>query len=76
MLNEALLEALIKYRRFNGKNPDILQVNPKYFRNLLEELNYPEWLIKKKETETETKIKTSLLGVAVELTDAVEKFEL
>ncbi|HHT7228232.1 hypothetical protein ABEY48_14865 [Bacillus mycoides] len=74
MLNEELLEALIKYRRFNGKNPDILQVHPKYFRNLLEELNYPEWLIKKKEAETGTK--KSLLGVAVELTDAVEKFKL
>lgn len=48
MLNEELLEALIKYRKFNGKNPDILQVNPRYFRSLLEELNYPEWLIKKK----------------------------
>ncbi|PEN77321.1 hypothetical protein CN553_31290 [Bacillus cereus] len=72
MLNEELLEALIKYQRFNGEKPDILQVNPQYFRSLLEELNYPEWLIKKKETET----KKSVLGVAVELTDEVEKFEL
>ncbi|MBK5428553.1 MULTISPECIES: hypothetical protein [Bacillus] len=74
MLNEELLEALIKYRRMKGKNPDILQVNPAYFRNLLEELNYPEWIIKKKEIEAEKK--TSLFGVAAKLTDEVGKFEL
>ena len=55
MLNEELLEALIKYRKFNGKNPDILQVNPRYFRSLLEELNYPEWLIKRKKQKQERK---------------------
>lgn len=72
MLNEELLEALIKYRSNNGENPDVLQLNPIYFRNLLEELNYPEWIIKKKETE----MKKSILGVPVELTNSIKKFKM
>ncbi|HDR7413692.1 TPA: hypothetical protein QCX14_003820, partial [Bacillus toyonensis] len=55
-----------------GRNPDVLKLNPTYFRNILEELNYPQWIIKKKMTE----MKKSIFGVSVELTDAVEKFEL
>ncbi|HDR7560480.1 TPA: hypothetical protein QCX44_003373, partial [Bacillus mobilis] len=50
----------------------MLKLNPNYFRNILEELNYPHWIIKKKMTE----MKKSIFGVPVELTDAVEKFEL
>ncbi|RAN74612.1 hypothetical protein [Bacillus sp. SRB_331] len=72
MLNEELLGALVKYRRNKGRNPDMLKLNPTYFKNLLEELNYPEWIIQKKETE----MKKSILGVPVELTDAVKKFEM
>ena len=72
MLNEELLEAIIRYKRNSGKNPHVLKLNPTYFRNILEELNYPEWIIKKKMSE----MKKSIFGVPVELTDAVEKFEL
>ncbi|MGQ0422953.1 hypothetical protein ACT4US_35330 [Bacillus sp. HC-Mk] len=50
----------------------MLKLNPTYFRTILEELNYPEWIIKKKMTE----MKKSIFGVPVEVTDAVEKFEL
>ncbi|EJP86683.1 hypothetical protein COL26_32830 [Bacillus thuringiensis] len=72
MLNEELLEVIIRYKRNTGRNPDVLKLNPTYFRNILEELNYPQWIIKKKMTE----MKKSIFGVSVELTDAVEKFEL
>ncbi|MGG0207694.1 hypothetical protein [Bacillus mycoides] len=72
MLNEELLEVIIKYKRNTGRNPDMLKLNPTCFRNILEELNYPQWIIKKKMTE----MKKSIFGVPVELTDAVEKFEL
>ncbi|OLR27707.1 hypothetical protein [Bacillus cereus] len=72
MLNEELLEAFSNYRRNTGKTPDRLRMNPIYFRNLLEELDYPEWIIKKKEVEK----KRNVFGVPVELTDVVEKFEM
>ena len=72
MLNEELLEVIIKYKRNTGRNPDMLKLNPTYFRNILEELHYPHWIIKKKMTE----MKKSIFGVPVEVTDAVEKFEL
>ncbi|AHA75566.1 MULTISPECIES: hypothetical protein [Bacillus] len=72
MLNEELLEVIIKYKRNTGRNPDMLKLNPTHFRNILEELNYPHWIIKKKMTE----MKKSIFGVPVEVTDAVEKFEL
>ncbi|EJR79932.1 hypothetical protein IK7_03491 [Bacillus cereus VD156] len=72
MLNEELLEVIIKYKRNTGRNPDMLKLNPNYFRNILEELKYPEWIIKKKMSE----MKKSIFGVPVELTDAVKKFEL
>ena len=51
MLNEELLEVIIKYKRNTGRSPDMLKLNPTYFRNILEELNYPQWIIKKKMTE-------------------------
>ncbi|MEH7153415.1 hypothetical protein CN404_17110 [Bacillus thuringiensis] len=72
MLNEELLEVIIKYKRNTRRNPDMLKLNPTYFRTILEELNYPEWIIKKKLTE----MKKSIFGVPVELTDEVEKFEI
>ncbi|MCU4785061.1 hypothetical protein ACD650_11090 [Bacillus anthracis] len=72
MLNEELLEAIIKYKRNIGRNPNMLKLNPTYFRSILEELNYPEWIIEKKMTE----MKKSIFGVPVELIDEVEKFEI
>ncbi|HHB1888990.1 hypothetical protein J0818_28305 [Bacillus cereus] len=73
MLNEELLAALVNYRKINnGKIPDKLRVNPVHFRKLLEELGYTEWMIKKKEKEMEKK----LLGVPIELTEEVRRFEL
>lgn len=48
MLNEELLEVIIKYKRNTGRNPYMLKLNPTYFRNILEELNYPQWIIKRK----------------------------
>ncbi|EEM89516.1 hypothetical protein BK749_16575 [Bacillus thuringiensis serovar vazensis] len=72
MLNEELLEAIIKYKRNIGRNPNMLKLNPTYFRSILEELNYPEWIIEKKITE----MKKSIFGVPVELIDEVEKFEI
>ncbi|HGG0587146.1 hypothetical protein [Bacillus cereus] len=72
MLNEELLEAIIKYKRETGRNPNMLKLNPTYFRSILEELNYPEWIIKKKITE----MKKSIFGVPVELTDEVKEFEI
>ncbi|HDR4365049.1 TPA: hypothetical protein QCP64_001428 [Bacillus cereus] len=72
MLNEELLEAIIKYKRETGRNPNMLKLNPTYFRSILEELNYPEWIIKKKITE----MKKSIFGVPVNLTDEVKEFEI
>ncbi|MBK5495330.1 MAG: hypothetical protein QM671_26875 [Bacillus sp. (in: firmicutes)] len=72
MLNEELLEVIIRYKRNTGRNPNMLKLNPTYFRSILEELNYPEWIIKKKMTE----MKKSIFGVPVELTNEVKKFEI
>ena len=72
MLNEEFLELIITYKNNTGRNPDMLKLHPAYFRAILEELNYPEWIIKKKMTE----MKKSVFGVPVKLTDTVENFEL
>ena len=72
MLNEELLEAIIEYKRETGRNPNMLKLNPTYFRSILEELNYPHWIIKKKITE----MKKSIFGVPVDLTDEVKEFEI
>ncbi|MFT4141217.1 MAG: hypothetical protein QM671_19895 [Bacillus sp. (in: firmicutes)] len=72
MLNEELLEVIITYKRNTGRNPEMLKLHPAYFKKILEELNYPEWIIKKKMTE----MKKSIFGVPLELTDVVETFEL
>ncbi len=34
MLNEELLEVIIRYKRNTGKNPDVLKLNPTYFRRI------------------------------------------
>ncbi|CCW08351.1 Phage protein [Bacillus sp. GeD10] len=39
---------------------------------ILEDLAYPEWLIRKKQKAKEHE----LLGIKVELTDQIEKFEM
>ncbi|MEK4418434.1 hypothetical protein LW858_29825 (plasmid) [Bacillus cereus] len=72
MFNEKLLEALNRYQRREGKNPDIIKVHPTYYNNVLKELNYPEWLIQKKEMEQ----KKSLFGVKAIFTNDIETFEL
>ncbi|MEX0416434.1 hypothetical protein [Bacillus sp. C30] len=72
MLIEELLEVLNRYHRREGRNLDVIKVNPTYFKNVLKELNYPEWIIQKKEVEK----KKSLFGVRAEITSTVEKFEL
>ncbi|PEL96948.1 hypothetical protein CN602_25320 [Bacillus cereus] len=72
MLNEKLLEALNRYHRREGRNPDVVKVNPTYYTNVMKELNYPEWIIQKKEMEQ----KKSLFGLRAILTNDVETFEL
>ncbi|MCQ6530933.1 hypothetical protein [Bacillus mycoides] len=55
-----------------GETPELLRINPNYYRMILEELAYPEWLIRKKEKVKEHE----LLGVRIEITDQIEKFEM
>lgn len=55
-----------------GQKPDLLRINPNYYRLVLEDLAYPEWLIRKKETIKEH----DLLGIRIEITDQIEKFEM
>ncbi|PEO40991.1 hypothetical protein [Bacillus wiedmannii] len=72
MLNETLLGALIDYQRIYGKNPDIIRLNPVFYRALLQELNYPGWLIHKKSSQ---KYQT-MLGIKIEITAKVQQFEM
>ena len=72
MVFEELLEELIKYQMCQKGNPDVLRVNPDYYRMLLEQLAYPEWLIKRKMDM----VNQTLLGINVEITDKIKKFEL
>ncbi|PEF61163.1 hypothetical protein [Bacillus cereus] len=72
MLNEKLLEALNRYHRREGRNPNAIHIHPTYYKNVLKELNYPEWIIQKKEIEQ----KKSLFGVRAILTNDVETFKL
>ncbi|MGG0086152.1 hypothetical protein ABEY08_30825 [Bacillus anthracis] len=62
---------LRKKSEYEGKMPNKLKVNPVHFKNLLEELGYSEWMIKKKEKE----MTKNLLGVPIELTEEVQRFE-
>ncbi len=50
----------------------MLKLNPTYFRNILEEFELSTVDYKKENDRNEK----SIFGVSVELTDAVEKFEL
>ncbi len=55
-----------------GEKPDLLRINPNYYRMILEDLAYPEWLIRKKQKVKEP----DLLGIRIEITDQIEKFEM
>ncbi|WP_459503112.1 hypothetical protein [Bacillus sp. C1] len=72
MICEELLKRLVEYQVLQKRNPDVLRLNPDYYRTLLEQLAYPEWLIEKQMSMSDKK----LLGIHVEITDEVEKFEL
>lgn len=49
-----------------------MKVNLDYYRMLLEQFVYPEWLIQRKENA----INRTLVGIIVEITDQVDKFEM
>ncbi|HHT7228402.1 TPA: hypothetical protein ACTZ5W_005771 [Bacillus cereus] len=72
MICEELLCELAEYKMLQGENPDLLRINPNYYRIVLEELAYPEWLVR-----TKVKVKEwELLGIRIEITDQIEKFEM
>ncbi|HFJ9286157.1 TPA: hypothetical protein ACGW44_004054 [Bacillus toyonensis] len=72
MVCEELLCELVEYKMLQGEKPDLLRINPNYYRMILEDLAYPEWLIRKKEKMKEHE----LLGIRIEITDQIEKFEM
>ena len=55
-----------------GEKPNLLRIHPNYYRMILEELAYPEWLIREKEKVKERE----LLGIRIEITDQIETFEM
>ncbi|AUB61599.1 hypothetical protein CSW12_00255 [Bacillus cereus] len=72
MVCEKLLQALVQFQMQQGEKPDTLRLNQDYYRTVLEQLAYPDWLIEKKITNSEQ----TFLGVKVELTSDVEMFEM
>ncbi|HDR4948092.1 TPA: hypothetical protein QCR51_004659 [Bacillus cereus] len=72
MVCEELLCELVEFKILQGEKPNLLRINPNYYRMILEDLAYPEWLIRKKQKTKEHE----LLGIKVELTDQIEKFEM
>ncbi|HHK5536639.1 hypothetical protein ACT7C9_00145 [Bacillus cereus] len=72
MVCEELLCELVEYKMLQGEKPDLLRINPNYYRVILEDFAYPEWLIRKKEKMKEQE----LLGIRIEITDQIEKFEM
>ncbi|MCQ6531271.1 hypothetical protein, partial [Bacillus mycoides] len=64
MMCEKLLQALVQYQMQQGEKPHTLRLNQDYYRTVLEQLAYPDWLIEKKITNSEQ----TFLGVKVELT--------
>ncbi|MEN1934212.1 hypothetical protein AAIE21_01085 [Paenibacillus sp. 102] len=72
MVCEELLGELVKCQMHQKGNPDVLRVNPDYYRMLLEQLAYPEWLIKRKMNT----VNQTLLGINVEITGEIKRFEL
>ncbi|MBJ8100947.1 hypothetical protein JDS98_23085 [Bacillus cereus group sp. N11] len=72
MVCEELLCELVEYQMLQGEKPNLLRINPNYYRMILEDLAYPKWLIRKKQ-----KVKDhGLLGIRIEITDQIEKFEM
>ncbi|MEB4818178.1 hypothetical protein [Bacillus thuringiensis] len=72
MACEELLCELVEYKMLQGEKPNLLRINPNYYRMILEDLAYPEWLIRKKQKEKEHE----LLGIRVQITEQIEKFEM
>ncbi|PEP81912.1 hypothetical protein [Bacillus toyonensis] len=72
MVCEKMLHALVQYQMQKGANPDTLRLNPDYYRIILEQLAYPEWLIQRKMKNLEQ----TFLGVPVELTNEINTFEI
>ncbi|AHA75677.1 MULTISPECIES: hypothetical protein [Bacillus] len=72
MVCEQLLQALVQYQMQAGENPNTLRLNPDYYRMILEQLAYPEWLMDRKMK----KLEKTFLGVPVELTNEIKTFEI
>ncbi|PEO55420.1 hypothetical protein [Bacillus toyonensis] len=72
MMCEELLQALVQYQLQQGEKPNALRLNQDYYKTVLEQLAYPDWLIEKKIKNLDQ----SFLGVQVELTSEVETFEM
>ncbi|MBZ8126070.1 hypothetical protein [Bacillus thuringiensis] len=72
MACEELLCELVEYKMLQGEKPNLLRINPNYYRMILEDLAYPEWLIRKKQKAKEHE----LLGIRVQITEQIEKFEM
>ncbi|EJR68628.1 hypothetical protein IIO_00156 [Bacillus cereus VD115] len=72
MMCEELLQALVQYQLLQGERPNTLRLNQDYYRTVLVQLAYPDWLIEKKIKNVDQ----TFLGVQVELTSEVETFEM
>ena len=72
MMCEELLQALVQYQMQQGEKPNTLRLNQDYYKTVLEQLAYPDWLIDKKIKNLDQ----TFLGVQVELTSEVETFEM
>lgn len=72
MACEELLQSLVQFQMQQRGNPNTLRLNPDYYRMILEQLAYPEWLIQKKIMNLEQ----IFLGVSVELTNEIKTFEI
>ncbi|MGE6964135.1 hypothetical protein ACQKIW_30710 [Bacillus thuringiensis] len=72
MVCEKMLQALVQFQMQQRGNPNTLRLNPDYYRMILEQLAYPEWLIERKIMNLEH----TFLGVPVELTHEIKTFEI
>ncbi|KXY34874.1 hypothetical protein [Bacillus sp. FSL K6-0067] len=72
MVCEKLLQALVQFQMQQRGNTNTLRLSPDYYRTILEQLAYPEWLIQKKIMHLEQ----TFLGVPVELTNEIKTFEI
>ncbi|WP_256261073.1 hypothetical protein [Bacillus thuringiensis] len=48
MMCEELLQALVQYQMQQGEKLSTLRLNQDYYKTVLEQLAYPDWLIEKK----------------------------